>query len=113
MPVMDGYDTIRAIRETGLHRHLPMIAVTGKVTAGERKRCMDAGADGYVPKPVDTAELFARAAALAAAGRAAGAGAPTELAGTDRPRRVPVAIEGSLKGRGSSWSMTTSATSSP
>ena len=36
-----------------------MIAVTGKVTAGERKRCMDAGADGYVPKPVDQAELFA------------------------------------------------------
>ena len=59
MPVMDGYDAIRAIRGTEQHKHLPMIAVTGKVTAGERKRCMDAGADGYVPKPVDRSELFA------------------------------------------------------
>jgi signal transduction histidine kinase/DNA-binding response OmpR family regulator/HAMP domain-containing protein len=59
MPVMDGYDTIRAIRANEEHRHLPMIAVTSKVSAGERKRCMDAGADGYVPKPVDQAELFA------------------------------------------------------
>jgi CheY-like chemotaxis protein/signal transduction histidine kinase len=58
MPGMDGYDAIRAIRGTERDRHLPMIAVTGKVTAGERKRCMDAGADGYVPKPVDQSELF-------------------------------------------------------
>ena len=59
MPVMDGYDAIRAIRGKEKYRHLPMIAVTGKVSAGERKRCMDAGADGYVPKPVDRTELFA------------------------------------------------------
>ena len=59
MPVMDGYDAIRAIRDTGLYPHLRVVAVTGKVMAGERKRCLDAGADGYVPKPVDTAELFA------------------------------------------------------
>jgi signal transduction histidine kinase/DNA-binding response OmpR family regulator/HAMP domain-containing protein len=58
MPVMDGYDTIRAIRDSGGFPHLPLVAVTGKVTAGERKRCLDAGADAYVPKPVDPAELF-------------------------------------------------------
>ena len=38
---------------------LPIIAVTGKVAAGERQRCLDAGADDYVPKPVDTAALLA------------------------------------------------------
>ena len=38
---------------------LPIIAVTGKATAGERQRCIDAGANDYVPKPVDTAELLA------------------------------------------------------
>ncbi len=59
MPVMDGYDTIRAIREIEQHKDLTVIAVTGKVMAGERKRCMDAGADDYVPKPVDSTELFA------------------------------------------------------
>jgi CheY-like chemotaxis protein/HAMP domain-containing protein len=59
MPVMDGYDTIRAIRALGQFEELPIIAVTGKVMDGERQRCIDAGANDYVPKPVDTAELLA------------------------------------------------------
>ena len=57
MPVMDGYATIRAIRKLDGCQDLPIIAVTGKVMAGERQRCLDAGANDYVPKPVDTAEL--------------------------------------------------------
>ena len=59
MPVMDGYATIRAIRALEQHRSLPIIAVTGKVMAGERQRCLDAGANDYVPKPIDTGELIA------------------------------------------------------
>ena len=59
MPIMDGYDTIRAIRAIDRFKTLPVIAVTGKAMAGERQRCLDAGATDYVPKPVDTAELFA------------------------------------------------------
>lgn len=59
MPVMDGYATIRAIRKLAHRDDLPVIAVTGKVMAGERQRCLDAGANDYVPKPVDTEELVA------------------------------------------------------
>jgi signal transduction histidine kinase/CheY-like chemotaxis protein/HAMP domain-containing protein len=59
MPVMDGYATMRAIREIERFRTLPIIAITGKVVAGERERCLSAGADDYVPKPVDTAALVA------------------------------------------------------
>ena len=59
MPVMDGYETIRAIRTLEQFKTLPIIAVTGKAIAGERQRCLDAGANDYVPKPVDTAELLA------------------------------------------------------
>jgi signal transduction histidine kinase/ActR/RegA family two-component response regulator len=59
MPVMDGYATMRAIRAIEGLSALPIIAVTGKVVGGERQRCLDAGANDYVPKPVDTAELFA------------------------------------------------------
>ncbi|HEY5059108.1 MAG TPA: response regulator [Gaiellaceae bacterium] len=59
MPVTDGYDTIRAIRRIDRFKSLPVIAVTGKATAGERQRCLDAGATDYVAKPVDTAELIA------------------------------------------------------
>ncbi|MCU1352726.1 MAG: sensor hybrid histidine kinase [Acidimicrobiales bacterium] len=59
MPVMDGYDTIRAIRDIDRFTTLPIIAVTGKVVDGERERCIAAGATDYIPKPVDTAELIA------------------------------------------------------
>ena len=59
MPGMDGYATIRAIRKIETCVDLPIIAVTGKVMAGERQRCLDAGANDYVPKPVDTGELVA------------------------------------------------------
>jgi signal transduction histidine kinase/HAMP domain-containing protein/ActR/RegA family two-component response regulator len=59
MPVMDGYATMRAIRKLDHFMSIPIIAVTGKVTPGERQRCIDAGANDYVPKPVDTNELVA------------------------------------------------------
>ncbi|HXQ62646.1 MAG TPA: response regulator [Acidimicrobiales bacterium] len=59
MPAVDGYDTIRAIRADDRFARLPIIAVTSKVMAGERQRCIEAGANDYVPKPVDTAELLA------------------------------------------------------
>ncbi len=59
MPTMDGYTTIRAIRSIERFKGLVVIAVTGKATAGERQRCLDAGANDYVPKPVDAAELIA------------------------------------------------------
>ena len=59
MPGMDGYATIRAIRAIDQFASLPIIAVTGKVVPGERQRCIDAGANDYVPKPVDTGELVA------------------------------------------------------
>jgi len=59
MPIMDGYETMRAIRSIERFAGVPIIAVTGKVVAGERQRCIDAGANDYVPKPVDQAELLA------------------------------------------------------
>jgi signal transduction histidine kinase/CheY-like chemotaxis protein/HAMP domain-containing protein len=58
MPTMDGYSTMRAMRELPSYRDLPLIAFTAKVAADERQRCIDAGASAYVPKPVDTAQLL-------------------------------------------------------
>jgi CheY-like chemotaxis protein len=59
MPEMDGYETIRAIRADAGFGAVPIIAVTGKVVAGERERCLSAGANDYVTKPVDTEVLLA------------------------------------------------------
>jgi CheY-like chemotaxis protein len=58
MPDMDGYETIRILRTIDRFKTLPIIAVTGKVVDGERERCLAAGANGYVPKPVDPSHLF-------------------------------------------------------
>jgi signal transduction histidine kinase/HAMP domain-containing protein/ActR/RegA family two-component response regulator len=59
MPVMDGYATIRAMRELTGRGALPIVALTANVAAGESRRCIDAGASAYVSKPVDTDELLA------------------------------------------------------
>jgi signal transduction histidine kinase len=57
MPVMDGYATMRAIREIPVHGGLPIIALTANVGAGERQKCVDAGATAYLSKPIER-DLF-------------------------------------------------------
>ena len=60
MPEMDGLDATRVIRgkekETG--RHVPIIALTAHAMKEDRERCLQAGMDAYVPKPIKVQELF-------------------------------------------------------
>jgi signal transduction histidine kinase/HAMP domain-containing protein/ActR/RegA family two-component response regulator len=58
MPVMDGYDTIRAMRQLPRTIPLAIIALTAKVGLGERERCADAGASAYISKPVEDGPDF-------------------------------------------------------
>jgi CheY-like chemotaxis protein len=58
MPEMDGYETMRAIRQIAEFRTLPIIAVTAKAMKGDRAKCIEAGASDYITKPVDLEQLF-------------------------------------------------------
>jgi CheY-like chemotaxis protein len=61
MPVLDGFEATRRIRQaerTGsLQGHLPIIALTANVSPDSRERCIEAGADHFLAKPLISAEL--------------------------------------------------------
>lgn len=63
MPDLDGYDTIRIVRQLEAYRKLPIIAVTAKAMLGDREKCIRAGATDYVAKPVDIEALLVKLAA--------------------------------------------------
>src|SRR5690349_5252827 len=66
MPGIDGYGAIAAIRERPHLAGLPVIAVTAQAMVGDREKCLEAGADDYVSKPIDVDLLMEKIAKLMA-----------------------------------------------
>ena len=58
MPEMDGYQTVKVIRQKQDFRRLPIIALTAKAMKGDREKCLEAGASDYLAKPVNTEQLL-------------------------------------------------------
>jgi CheY-like chemotaxis protein len=58
MPEMDGYETMRAIRNDAQFHRLPIVALTAKAMKGDREKCLEAGASEYLAKPVNTEQLL-------------------------------------------------------
>jgi CheY-like chemotaxis protein len=78
MPEMDGYEASRKIRESEKTNggHIPIIAITAHAVKGDRERCLEAGMDEYVSKPISSDKLFEIIETLAA-------GKSPDMAGTD------------------------------
>jgi len=58
MPEMDGYEAMKQIRLQGRFKGLPVIALTAKAMKDDKQKCMDAGANDYITKPIDIERLL-------------------------------------------------------
>lgn len=74
MPVLDGFATVRRIRENPALAPLPVLAVTAYAMQGDRERIVAAGFDGYLSKPINASKLFQEMERLLARRQSAKAG---------------------------------------
>ncbi len=98
MPEMDGLEACRRLRESeqGTGRHMPVIAMTAHVMKGDRERCLEAGMDEYVAKPVDVSDLFRAINAAAPMARTIVAPQPNPGDGADAVAFAAARVGGDL-----------------
>lgn len=58
MPEMDGYEAIPLMKKIEKRKNLPIYAVTALAMVGDREKCLEAGADDYISKPIDVDKLL-------------------------------------------------------
>lgn len=59
MPEIDGYEVLNLLRNHNRYATMPVIAVTAQAMAGDREKCLEAGANDYISKPINTDMLIA------------------------------------------------------
>ena len=60
MPGIDGFETVRRIRQLENHKDTPVIAMTANALRGDRERCLECGMNDYISKPVEPRTLYAK-----------------------------------------------------
>jgi two-component system cell cycle response regulator DivK len=64
LPVLDGWEAARSIKESPETQNIPIIALTAHAMPGDREKCLDAGCDDYDTKPVNFQRLLEKMQAL-------------------------------------------------
>lgn len=82
MPVMDGFTATQKIRAQPRFARLPIIAMTANAMTGDRERCLDAGMNEHVAKPIDPTDLFAKLALWIPHGKVGNARLPGPISAT-------------------------------
>jgi len=89
LPILDGWEATRQIKAAAPTRHIPVIALTANAMSGDRERCIEAGMDDYVSKPIEVAALVAAIARVnrqpAAGGTPPGAADPVPSTTAQNP----------------------------
>ena len=62
MPVMDGYEMLRFLKDDDALKSIPVIAVTARAMKGDDEKCFEAGATDYIPKPIDMQNFISKMA---------------------------------------------------
>ena len=91
MPELDGLETTATIRakERQTGAHVPILAMTAHALKGDRERCLAAGMDGYIAKPIHAKELFELIESMLAGREVMGTGAPPEVVSQTVPAVEP------------------------
>ncbi len=58
IPLLDGYEATKIIRKKAQFKSLPIIAMTAHAMKGDEQKCLDAGMDDYISKPINRKKLF-------------------------------------------------------
>lgn len=96
MPVMDGLQAVRLMRDDPHLRHLPVIALTADAMVSERQRALDAGMNEFITKPFEPARVIAMLAAVLGAVPGPDAAASITEGAEPTPLRRAIATDGAL-----------------
>ncbi|MES2583524.1 MAG: PAS domain S-box protein [Pseudomonadota bacterium] len=98
MPVMDGYEATRTIRQNPAFKDLPILAMTANAMAGDREKVLEAGMWDHIAKPLNVGEMFATIAKWIRPQSAEAQSAPESIA--DTPANTGAAGQNGLKASG-------------
>jgi PAS domain S-box-containing protein len=89
MPVMDGFEATRRIRQDSRFASLPILAMTANAMAGDKEKCVESGMNDHIAKPIDVAHLFLTLAQWITPKRPSEPNAPSSRSATASPDQLP------------------------